>query len=111
MGPFPMSHGYQYILMAVDYISKWIEVIACKSNDHKVVVNFLKENVFSHFGFSHAIISDGGKYFCNRIFEGLMRKYCINHRVATPHHPQTSGYVEIFNRATKTIFRENCEHY
>ena len=37
--------------MAVDYISKWIEAIACKTNDHKVVVNFLKENVFSHFGF------------------------------------------------------------
>jgi len=81
IGPFPISHGYQYILVAVDYISKWIEVIACKSNDHKVMVNFMKENVFSCFGFPHAIISNGEKYFCNRIFESLMRKY-INHRIA-----------------------------
>ena len=82
MCPSPMSHGYQYILMAVDYVYKWIEDVACKSNDHKVVVNFLKDNVFSRFGFSRAIIRDGGKYLCNRTFESLMRKHCINHRVA-----------------------------
>ena len=61
MCPFPMSHGYQYILVAVvavDYISKWIEALACKSNDHKVVENFLKENVFSCFGFPCAIIGN-----------------------------------------------------
>ena len=73
MGPFPLSHGYQYILVAVVYVSKWIEVVACKSNDHKIVVNFLKENVFSRFDFPCAIISEYGKYFCNRTFEGLMR--------------------------------------
>ena len=77
MGPFPISHGYQYILVAIDYVSKWIEAVACKINDHKIVINFLKENVFSHFGFPSAIISDGGKYFCSRTFEALMRKYCI----------------------------------
>ena len=103
MGPFPISYGYQYIFVAVDYVSKWIEVIACRSNDHKVVVNFLKENVLSRFGFPRAIISDGEKYFCNRIFEALMRKYCINHRVATPYHPQTSSQVKVSNRAIKTI--------
>ena len=107
MGPFPISHGYQYILVAVDYISKWIEAVACKTNDHKVVVNFLKENVFSHLDFPRAIISDGGKYFSNCTFEILMRKFCINHRVATPYHPQTSGQVEVSNQAIKTILEKN----
>jgi len=106
MGSFPISHGYQYILIAVDYISKWIEAIACKTNDHKVVVNFLKENVFSHFGFPRAIISDGGKYLYNRTFEALIRKYCINHRVAISYHSQTSGQVEVSNRAIKTILEK-----
>jgi len=106
MGPFLMSHGYQYIIMAIDYVSKWIESITCKSNDHKVVVNFLKENVFSHFGFSRAIISNGGKYFCNHTFETLMRIYYINHRVATPYHPQTSGQVEVSSRVIKTILEK-----
>ena len=70
------------------------------------MVNFLKENVFSRFGFPRAIISDGGKYFCNCTFEALMRKYCINHRVATPYHPQTRDEVEVSNRAIKTILEK-----
>jgi len=99
MGPFLMSHGYQYIRVAVDYVSKWIEIVACRSNDHKFVVNFLKENVLSCFDFPLAIISDGEKYFYNRTFKGLIRKYCINHKVATPYHPQSNGQVEVSNRS------------
>jgi len=106
MGPFPISHRYQYILIAVDYVFKWIEVVACRTNDYKVMVNFLKENVFSRFGFPPAIISDGGKYFCIRTFEALTRKYCVNHRVAIPYHPQASGQVEVFNRAIKIILEK-----
>jgi len=63
MGSFLMSHGYQYIHVVVDYISKSIEAVASRSNDHKVVINFLKENVFYHFGFPRKIISDGGNIF------------------------------------------------
>ena len=46
MGPFPMSFGYSYILVGVDYLSKWVEAIPCKANDHRVVLKFLKENIF-----------------------------------------------------------------
>jgi len=92
--------------VAVDYLSKWIEAVACKSNDHKLVVNFPKENVFSHFGFPRAIISDGEKYFYNHTFEALMKKYCINHKGATLYHPQTRGQVENFNRVIKTVLEK-----
>jgi len=74
MGPFPNSFGYLYILIVVDYVSKWVEVVACKTNDHRVVVHFLKDNIFARFGTPRAIISDGVKHFCNRIFEHLMKK-------------------------------------
>ncbi|RVW62964.1 Retrovirus-related Pol polyprotein from transposon opus [Vitis vinifera] len=50
MGPFPMSFGYSYILVGVDYVSKWVEAIPCKRNDHRVVLKFLKENILSRFG-------------------------------------------------------------
>ncbi|KAH9685896.1 hypothetical protein KPL70_014155 [Citrus sinensis] len=59
MGPFPPSFGHQYILVAVDYVSKWVEAISCRTNDHKVVIAFLKSNIVSRFGFPRAIISDG----------------------------------------------------
>ncbi|XP_073131632.1 uncharacterized protein [Henckelia pumila] len=59
MGPFSLSFGFTYILVAVDYVSKWIEAIACRTNDHKVVIKFLKKNIFSRFGIPRAIISDG----------------------------------------------------
>ncbi|XP_068332811.1 uncharacterized protein [Pyrus communis] len=103
MGPFPSSFGYLYILVAVDYVSKWVEAIATRTNDHKVVLNFLKDMIFCRFGTPRAIISDGGSHFCNKPFESLMKKYNINHKVSTPYHPQTSGQVEISNREIKNI--------
>ncbi|RVW18656.1 Retrovirus-related Pol polyprotein from transposon 17.6 [Vitis vinifera] len=50
MGPFSMSFGHSYILVGVDYVSKWVEAIPCRTNDHKVVLKFLKENIFLRFG-------------------------------------------------------------
>ncbi|KAK1592968.1 hypothetical protein Q3G72_033518 [Acer saccharum] len=94
MGPFPPSDGYSYILVAVDYVSKWIEATATKTNDSKVVVKFVRGTIFSRFGTPCAIISDGGSHFCNKIFATLLKKYSVNHKVATPYHPQTSGQVE-----------------
>ncbi|CAL9029774.1 unnamed protein product [Prunus brigantina] len=106
MGPFPSSFGYTYILVAVDYVSKWVEAIATKTNDHKVVLKFLRDNIFTRFGTPRAVISDGGSHFCNKPFEALMKKYNITHRVSTPYHPQTSGQVEISNREIKHILEK-----
>ena len=103
MGPFPTSFGYAYILVGVDYVSKWVEEVPCRVADHKAVLKFLKENIFSRFGVPKAIISDGGSHFCNKPFENLLSKYDVKHKVATPYHPQTSGQVELANREIKTI--------
>ena len=103
MGPFLTSFEYSYILVGVDYVSKWVEVIPCKTNDQRVVLKFLNENVFFRFGVPKAIISDGGTHFCNKPFETLLAKYGVKHKVVTPYHPQTSGQVELANREIKTI--------
>ena len=103
MGPFPTSYGHAYILVGVDYVSKWVEAIPCKTKNHRVVLKFLKANIFSRFGVLKSIISDGGSQFCNKPFENLMAKYGVKHKVATPYHPQTSGQLELANREIKTI--------
>ena len=103
MGPFPSSFGYVYILVGVDYVSKWVEAVPYRAADHKVVLKFLKENIFSRFGVPKAIISNGGSHFCNKPLENLLAKYGVKHKVATPYHPQTSGQVELTNREIKII--------
>ncbi|KAL5555324.1 hypothetical protein UlMin_037560 [Ulmus minor] len=106
MGPFPSSFGNQYILVAVDYVSKWVEAGAFPTNNAKVVTRFLKKNIFTRFGTPRAIISDGGSHFCNRQFSALLTKYGVRHKVATPYHPQTSGQAEISNREIKRILEK-----
>ncbi|RDX69471.1 pol, partial [Mucuna pruriens] len=56
MGPFPVSNGYSYILLAVDYVSRWVEAVATRTNDSRVVVDFLKSNIFCRFGVPKALI-------------------------------------------------------
>ena len=106
MGPFVTSHGYSFILVAVDYVSKWVEAIPTRTNDSNVVVGFIKEYIFARFGTPRAIISDGGSHFCNRVFKALLKKYGVRHKVATPYHPQTSGQVEVSNRHIKQILEK-----
>ena len=75
----------------------------CRAADHRVVLKFLKENIFSRFGVPKAIISDGGSHFCNKPFENLLAKYGVKHKVTTSYHPQTSGQVQLANREIKII--------
>ncbi|KAH9792490.1 hypothetical protein KPL71_004147 [Citrus sinensis] len=80
MGPFPPSFGNLYILVAVDYVSK--------------------------FGTPRAIISDEGTHFCKKVFTAAMVKYGVRHKVATSYHPQSNGQAEMFNREIKKILEK-----
>nr|GEU82110.1 reverse transcriptase domain-containing protein [Tanacetum cinerariifolium] len=102
MGPFSSSRGNRYILLAIDYLSKWVEANALPTNDARVVVKFLK-SLFARFGTPRAIISDRGTYFCNDKFAKVMSKYGVTHCLATAYHPQTSGQVEVSNQGLKRI--------
>ncbi|RDY10737.1 hypothetical protein CR513_04713, partial [Mucuna pruriens] len=77
MGSFPVSNGYSYILLAVDYMSRWVEVVATKTSDTKVVVDFPKSNIFYRFG------------------------WCIGLRQHTT--PQKNGQTKVFYREIKKI--------
>nr|GEU88501.1 reverse transcriptase domain-containing protein [Tanacetum cinerariifolium] len=102
MGPFPSSKGNKYILVAVGYLSKWVEAKALPTNDARVVVKFLK-SLFFQFGIPRAIINDRGTHFYNDQFTRVMIKYGVTHRFATAYHPQTCGQVEVSNHGLKRI--------
>ena len=97
MGSIPVSFGYVYILLVVDYVSKWVEAKATRTEDSKFVTNFIKSNIFSRFGIPRALISDRGTHFCNRTVETLLRKYNVTHKVSTTYHSQTNGQAEVSN--------------
>ncbi|RDY10557.1 gag-pol, partial [Mucuna pruriens] len=95
MGPFPVSNGYSYILLIADYVSRWVEAIATKTNDAKVVVDFLKSNIFCRFGVPKVLISDKGSHFCNRAMSSLLHKYRV-----------TNSQAEVFNREIKKTLQK-----
>ncbi|XP_043805302.1 uncharacterized protein LOC122721514 [Manihot esculenta] len=106
MGPFPPSFGNTYILLAVDYVSKWIEAKATRADDAKTVGDFVKSHIFSRFGLPKAIISDRGTHFCNKVVETLLKKHHVIHRTSTAYHPQTNGLAEVSNREIKSILEK-----
>ena len=75
MGPFPLSFGNQYILLVVDYVSRWVEAIACPRNDGKTVVGFIQRNILSKFRALRIIVNNEGTHFANKLFAKLMGKY------------------------------------
>ena len=91
MGPFPPSEGKEYILVAVDYVSKWVEAISTRTDDHRVVNKFIVSNIFSRFSCPRGITSDGGFHFTNSHFRCLLWKYGVHHPVTTPYHLKTNG--------------------
>ncbi|GJV90168.1 reverse transcriptase domain-containing protein [Tanacetum coccineum] len=105
MGAFSKSYNSEYILVAVDYVSKWAEAQALPTNDARVVISFLKK-LFCRFGIPKALISDRDTHFCNKIMEKIMKRYRVNHHFSTPYHPQMSGQVKNTNRALKRILEK-----
>ena len=104
MGPFPSSSSNLYILLAVDYVSKWVEAIPTRTNDASVVVKFLHGHIFTRFGTPRALVMDGGTDFCNNLVDKVLKKYGVRHRTSLAYHPQANGQdeVSIMEKAVNT---------
>ena len=106
MGPFPLSFSNLYILLAVDYVSKWVEAIPTRTNDSKVVASFLHSHIFTWFGTLRALITDGGTHFYNKLVDNVLRKYGVRHQTTLAYHPQTNDQVEGSNLEIKSILEK-----
>jgi len=103
MGPFPKSHGCEYILVAVGYMSKWVEAMPYHNSDALMSKKMSHEVIFPRFGTPKLVISDGGSHFIERKFHRFLMEQGIRHNVATPYHPQTSGQAKTSNKQIKNI--------
>ena len=100
---FPSSEGNTHILVAVDYVTKWVEAIPTKSADGETSLRMLLDIIFPRFGVPRYLMTDGGSHFIHGGFRKTLAKYAINHRIASAYHPQTSRRVELSNREIKAI--------
>ena len=94
VGPLPETEeGNRYILVMVDYFTKWPEVKATKRADARTVVKFLYEEVICRHGPPIYLHSDRGTHFINQLVEGLSEKFRMRHHRSTPYRPQANGQV------------------
>jgi hypothetical protein len=106
MGPFQKSHDSKYILIAIDYVSKWVEALPYRAVDTRHARKMLHEVIFPCFGTPQIVISDGGSHFIDKTFRTFLKDLWPKHNIATPYHPQTSGQAETSNKQIKNILQK-----
>lgn len=110
VGPInPMSKGKKYILVCIDYVTKWVEARALPRATQKVVVDFLFSNNFVRFGVPKEIVIDQGTQFVSNPMQGIVHKYHITHWKSTPYHPQANGQVESTNKVLEKILTKTVQ--
>src|SRR6266498_1093517 len=111
------SRGNKYIVVAIDYFTKYPEARALANANARNIANFLYEDIICRHGCLRKIISDRGTYFNNQVIENLLKRFKIRHNLLTSYHPKTNGLVERFNKilceslAKLNEERENWDEY
>jgi transposase InsO family protein len=99
VGPLKVTErGNKYIVVAMDYFSRWPEARAIKSANAETVATFIYEEIICRFGAPKKIQSDQGTHFVNEIIKNLTERFRIKHSLSSPYHPQSNGLVERFNK-------------
>jgi hypothetical protein len=101
----PSSNGHKYIIVAVDYFTKWVEAMPTFNNTADTATRFFFNHVISHFGVPLQLVSDHGKHFENEIFVELSSRLGFSHEFASPYYPQSNGQVEAVNKVLKTMLQ------
>ncbi|MCO5581470.1 hypothetical protein L7F22_035355 [Adiantum nelumboides] len=111
VGPLPPAHGSrcQYLIVATDYLTKWVEALARTKNDAYTTAKFLYENIFVRFGLPIEIVSDQGTHFINEVIHVLLGEFLVTHRRSAPYHPQANGQAESTNKVLCTALTKVVE--
>ncbi|XP_049386034.1 uncharacterized protein LOC125850203 [Solanum stenotomum] len=101
----------KFILVAIDYFTKWVEASSYKSVTKKVVTDFVRNNIICRFGIPESIITDNGANLNSGLMHEICEKFKIIHRNSTPYRPQMNGAVEAANKNIKRILRKMIDNY
>jgi transposase InsO family protein len=93
-------------LVAIDYVSKWVEAIPCWAIDVMHSKKMFHEVIFSRYVAPRIVISDGGSHFLDRTFWKALSEFGVDHRIPTPCHPQMSSQAEMSNKQIKNIIHK-----
>jgi hypothetical protein len=74
MGPFPKSYDSEYILVAIDYVSKRVEAVPCRAANSKHAQKMFQEVIFPCFGTPRMVISDGGSHFIDKTLRNFLKE-------------------------------------
>lgn len=103
MGPFPRSSKRNmYLLVFVDYFSRWVELFPLRKAMAESVTKILIQDVLTHWGVPDYLLSDQGPQFVANIFEQTCKELNLKHKMTTAYHPQTN-LTERINRTLKTM--------
>lgn len=109
MGPFPRStRQNEYLLVIVDYFSKWVEVFPMRAAKSATIVRILREEIFTRWGTPAFIVSDRGTQFTSNILDQVCKQWHVTQKLTTAYHPQ-SNLTERVNRNLKTMIATYVE--
>ena len=110
-GPFPVSSaGNRYIVVVIDYFTKWPEAFPVPNQEAATVAQVLVDGFFCRFGLPDELHSDQGRNFESALFQECCRLLGIRKTRTTPLHPESDGMVERFNRTLVQEMAKRCRH-
>ena len=96
------SNGHEYILVAINYFTKWMEVASYFVLKAKLMAQFLENNIICQFRVPQEIIYNNGSHFEGDV-QRVMDKYRIEHHKSSPYRPQANGFIEATNKNVNNI--------
>jgi hypothetical protein len=106
MGPFRNAEDCEYILVAIDHVSKWVQAHPRRVADVMHSKRMFHEVIFLRHGVPRIVITDGGSHFINQTLQKALTEVGVDHRIASPYHPQANGLAETSNKQIKNILQK-----